>query len=54
MNNGKKWPYHMTRRQFLRNYGIASGAKETAAGIAQTKVGVQSLNEAAASLKAIA
>ncbi|MGO9585225.1 MAG: hypothetical protein ACLP2Y_03310 [Limisphaerales bacterium] len=26
MNNGKKWPYHMTRRQFLRNYGIASGA----------------------------
>ena len=26
MNNGKKWPYHMTRRQFLRYYGIASGA----------------------------
>ena len=26
MNNGKKWPYHMTRRQFLRRYGIASGA----------------------------
>ena len=26
MNNGKKWPYHMTRRQFLRHYGIASGA----------------------------
>jgi hypothetical protein len=26
MNNGKKWPYHMTRRQFLRYYGIASSA----------------------------
>jgi hypothetical protein len=26
MNNGKKWPYHMTRRQFLRHYGIASSA----------------------------
>ncbi|MCK9388884.1 MAG: methyl-accepting chemotaxis protein [Sulfuritalea sp.] len=33
---------------------IASGAKETAAGISQTKAGVQSLNEAAANLKAIA
>ena len=32
---------------------IASGAKETAAGITQTKAGVQSLNEAAANLKAI-
>jgi hypothetical protein len=26
MNNGKKWPYHMTRRQFLRHFGIASSA----------------------------
>jgi hypothetical protein len=26
MNNGKKWPYHLTRRQFLRRFGIASGA----------------------------
>ncbi len=26
MHNGKKWPYHMTRRQFLRYYGIASSA----------------------------
>jgi hypothetical protein len=26
MNNGKKWPYQMTRREFLRHYGIASGA----------------------------
>jgi len=33
---------------------IASGAKETAAGISQTKAGVQSLNEAAGNLKAIA
>jgi methyl-accepting chemotaxis protein len=33
---------------------IASGAKETAAGISQTKIGVQKLNEAAVSLKAIA
>ena len=33
---------------------IATGAKETAAGISQTKIGVQKLNEAAVSLKAIA
>lgn len=33
---------------------IASGAKETAAGISQTKIGVQKLNEAAENLKAIA
>ncbi|MCK9381780.1 MAG: methyl-accepting chemotaxis protein [Sulfuritalea sp.] len=33
---------------------IAAGTKETAAGISQTKAGVQSLNEAAANLKAIA
>jgi hypothetical protein len=26
MNDGKKWPYHMTRRQFLRYYGLASSA----------------------------
>ena len=26
MNNGKKWPYRMTRREFLRHYGIASSA----------------------------
>jgi methyl-accepting chemotaxis protein len=32
---------------------IASGARETAAGISQTKIGVQKLNEAAVSLKAI-
>jgi methyl-accepting chemotaxis protein len=33
---------------------IAIGAKETAAGISQTKIGVQKLNETAASLMAIA
>jgi methyl-accepting chemotaxis protein len=33
---------------------IATGAKETAAGISQAKIGVQKLNEAAVSLKAIA
>ncbi len=33
---------------------IAVGAKDTAAGISQTKIGVQSLNQAAESLKAIA
>jgi len=32
---------------------IAGGARETAAGISQTKIGVQSLNEAAENLKAI-
>jgi hypothetical protein len=26
MNNGTKWPYHLTRRQFLRHFGIASSA----------------------------
>jgi len=33
---------------------IAAGAKDTAAGISQTKIGVQKLNEAAENLKAIA
>ena len=36
------------------NRALARGESETAAGIAQTKVGVQSLNEAAENLKAIA
>ncbi|HTY87903.1 MAG TPA: hypothetical protein VMB80_10595, partial [Candidatus Acidoferrum sp.] len=26
MNSGRKWPYHLTRRQFLRHFGIASSA----------------------------
>jgi hypothetical protein len=33
---------------------IANGAKETAAGISQAKIGVKKMNEAAENLKAIA
>jgi hypothetical protein len=33
---------------------FATGAKETVAGISQTKIGIQKLNEAAEKLKSIA
>ncbi len=68
MRPGKRNPDKGNREQQRRNQmaereppagqqqpdQIADEAKETAAGICQTKVGVQSLNEAAENLKAIA